>query len=111
MGGAASALGDRPYKFHGKHAFITGGTNGIGLCIAKLLLRRGASVSLIDIADPAVAVQQLTSFIKHENLPGKVYYTKANVGEYQQVSDIADLHVYPYILRAELAMGKPRICI
>ncbi len=86
MGGAPSALGEKPYSFRGKHAFITGGTNGIGLCIAKLLLRRGASVSLIDIADPTLALQQLESCIESETLPGQTFFTKANVGDYQQVS-------------------------
>lgn len=86
MGGSASALGDKPYSFHGKHVFVTGGTNGIGLCIAKLLLSRGASVSLIDIADPTAALQQLEDCTKTESLPGKIFFTKANVGDYQQVS-------------------------
>ena len=85
MGGGASALGERPYNFSGKHVFVTGGTSGIGFCLAKLLLMRRASVSLIDIADSAAALQQLTSYIRNEGLPGSIFFTKANVGDYQQV--------------------------
>ena len=34
----------------GKHAVITGGANGIGLCIVETFLREGAAVTVIDIA-------------------------------------------------------------
>jgi 3-dehydrosphinganine reductase len=34
-------------KFDGQHAIITGGSSGIGLAIAKLLVSRGANVSII----------------------------------------------------------------
>uniref|UniRef100_A0A0R3RRD6 3-dehydrosphinganine reductase n=1 Tax=Elaeophora elaphi TaxID=1147741 RepID=A0A0R3RRD6_9BILA len=36
----------KPLSFEGKHAFITGGSKGIGKAIATALIRRGCSVSL-----------------------------------------------------------------
>ncbi|CAG9537622.1 unnamed protein product [Cercopithifilaria johnstoni] len=36
----------KPLSFEGKHAFITGGSKGIGKAIARALIRRGCSVSL-----------------------------------------------------------------
>ena len=35
--------------FTGKHAVVTGGANGIGRCIVETFLRKGASVTVIDI--------------------------------------------------------------
>ena len=40
-------------EFKNKHAIITGGTNGIGRCIAETFLREGATVTVIDIDKPA----------------------------------------------------------
>lgn len=77
---------DEPYRFDHKHAFITGGSNGIGLAIAKLLLKRSASVSFSDIADPAVAIKTLNELISREGLPGRVHYVKADVSKFDQVS-------------------------
>lgn len=37
----------KPLLFEGKHAFITGGSKGIGKAIAVALIRRGCSVSLV----------------------------------------------------------------
>ena len=36
-------------NFQNKHAVITGGSNGIGRCIAETFLREGAAVTIIDI--------------------------------------------------------------
>ena len=36
-------------NFENKHAVITGGSNGIGRCIAETFLRDGAEVTVIDI--------------------------------------------------------------
>ena len=80
-------MSEGPYNFGQKHAFVTGGSNGIGLAIAKLLLRRGSSISFSDIADPAVATKTLTDVMKSEGLPGKVHYVKADVSKYDQVSE------------------------
>ena len=81
-------MSEGPYNFDHKHAFVTGGSNGIGLAIAKLLLRRGSNVSFSDIADPAGAIKALTNVINNEGLPGKVHYVKADVSKYDQVSNL-----------------------
>src|SRR3989337_1914888 len=53
--GRAGALMD----FHGQHIVVTGGSSGIGLVTAQLLVSRGARVSLIarrqELLDEAVA--------------------------------------------------------
>jgi NAD(P)-dependent dehydrogenase (short-subunit alcohol dehydrogenase family) len=42
-------------NFKNKHAVITGGSNGIGRCIAEAFLREGAAVTIIDIDENAPA--------------------------------------------------------
>ena len=79
------AAGSMPYSFRNKHVFITGGTNGIGLAIARFLLVKGARLSLIDIADPSEALKMLDSTIKSCDLPGKVFFRRADVSSYDQV--------------------------
>lgn len=53
----------------GRTAFITGGTRGIGLCIARQFLDNGASVLITGINDEEVgtAVQRLQSHIQEGN--------------------------------------------
>ena len=65
--------------------FLTGGANGIGLAMAKLLLKRKASLTLIDIVNPSAAFKQLENLIAENNLPGKVMFTKADVSKFDQV--------------------------
>jgi NAD(P)-dependent dehydrogenase (short-subunit alcohol dehydrogenase family) len=45
-------------NFKNKHAVITGGSNGIGRCIAEAFLREGAAVTIIDIDENAPANAQ-----------------------------------------------------
>jgi NAD(P)-dependent dehydrogenase (short-subunit alcohol dehydrogenase family) len=78
-------MGQEKFRFEHKHAFITGGSNGIGFSIAKLLLKRGASVSFSDIADPTVALKTLNDLVTSEGLPGRVHFTKADVSKFDQV--------------------------
>jgi len=47
-----------------KHAVVTGGANGIGQCIAKHFLRKGAAVTIIDIDKAAGESLQ----VQHEDL-------------------------------------------
>ena len=65
--------------------FLTGGANGIGLAMAKLLLKRGASLTLIDIVNPSAALKQLENLTAEHHLPGKVMFTKADVSKFDQV--------------------------
>lgn len=88
MGHKSKHSGERSYNFGGKHVFITGGSNGIGLAIAKKLLQRGASISLVDIADPKQALDLLDDVRKASKLQGKIFFTKADVGVYEQVSGV-----------------------
>jgi NAD(P)-dependent dehydrogenase (short-subunit alcohol dehydrogenase family) len=45
-------------NFKNKHAVITGGSNGIGRCIAQSFLREGAAVTVIDIDENSPANAQ-----------------------------------------------------
>ena len=45
-----------------KHIIITGGSNGIGRCVAETFLRSGSSVSVIDIAEPPYSHECLQFF-------------------------------------------------
>ena len=85
MGGGLSLPGRQPFSFSGTHVFLTGGANGIGLALAKLLLKRGASLTLIDIVNPSAALKQLENLKAENHLPGKVMFTKADVSKFDQV--------------------------
>lgn len=67
----------------GKRAIVTGGSKGIGLEIARALLREGASVVICGrdqrTLDTALADLQTVS-------PGKVFATPASVSDPQQVA-------------------------
>lgn len=76
---------NQAYTFHGKHVLITGGCNGIGLCLARLALERGARVTLVDIAN-SDALKSLEAIKKRLNLSGDVIFRKADVGVYDQVN-------------------------
>lgn len=73
------------FAFPGKHVFLTGGANGIGLCLCRMLLRRGASVTFTDVADGSAAVSELEALIKSEQLSSRVRFIKADVTVYKQV--------------------------
>ncbi|MCL2086969.1 MAG: SDR family NAD(P)-dependent oxidoreductase [Oscillospiraceae bacterium] len=45
-----------------KHIIVTGGSNGIGRCIAETFLKSGASVTIVDIAEPPYSHECLRFF-------------------------------------------------
>lgn len=47
-------------SLHGKHAVVTGGSNGIGFALASLLASNGARVTNLDQAAPADAIAGVT---------------------------------------------------
>lgn len=57
--------------FRGKTAVVTGGANGIGLAIARVLAASGASVWIFDLQkeQPAAAAQALSGEAKHRGVP------------------------------------------
>jgi NAD(P)-dependent dehydrogenase (short-subunit alcohol dehydrogenase family) len=68
--------------FKEKHAVITGGSNGIGRCIALTFLREGAAVTIIDI--DKFAGESLQS--KHENL----HFFHGNIAEKEILEHFAN---------------------
>lgn len=48
------------HSLHGKHAIVTGGSNGIGLALASLLASNGARVTNLDQAAPDEAIEGVT---------------------------------------------------
>ena len=81
-------------SWHGKHAVITGGSSGIGLATARLLVERGASVSLI-----ARGSARLTAAAEGLRAGGAVVRTAA--------ADVADHAALTAALADLVADGGP----
>jgi len=81
-------FGSKKRSVAGKHAFITGGSEGIGRAIAEQLLLQGASQITI-LARSQTKLEQvcdsLTQIISEKGLSASVRYQAADVTDWQQV--------------------------
>ena len=85
-----------------RHAVVTGGGQGIGLSIAKRLLASGASVTLWDQNEEALASAE------HELGPGDhVSSRKVDVSNYEQVTAAVSQHAGIDILVANAGISGP----
>jgi 3-dehydrosphinganine reductase len=74
--------------FRAKRIFITGGSSGVGLSTARLLVRQGASVAIC--ARGAERLAQAASALRAEAAPGQVIRACAlDVSDPQAVADVA----------------------
>ncbi len=72
------------FNLKGKTAIVTGGGSGIGRAIAKVFAKQHAEVYILDFDEKGAA--NVVDEIKSEN--GKAYFTKCDVSNQQQVTDI-----------------------
>lgn len=85
-------------SLQGEHAVVTGGAAGIGLELAKACLRRGASVSVIDLArDTKAAAAELASAVPSVGAAPSFSFYRADVGNFAEVS--AHLQAYTSLLQ------------
>ncbi|MEN8210258.1 MAG: SDR family NAD(P)-dependent oxidoreductase [Thermodesulfobacteriota bacterium] len=75
-------------------AIVTGGTKGIGLAIAKSLIKRGGSVALTYKSNDEAAQKAQKSLIKIASAPEKIFLAKGDSGDsdivarqYQEISE------------------------
>ncbi|KAL3982518.1 short chain dehydrogenase family protein [Acanthocheilonema viteae] len=95
-----------PLSFEGKHAFITGGSKGIGKAIATALMRRGCSVSLA-----ARNVEQLELVCKELNALAKSKKNGA-VAKYYSVDVTSSYSVLKAVVEeAENELGDINILV
>ena len=81
-------FGSKKRTFTGKHAFISGGSEGIGRAIAEELLLQGASqITLLARSQGKLeqACSSLTRIISEKGLTASVGYQAADVTDWQQV--------------------------
>lgn len=70
----------------GQHALVTGGAGGIGLELAKACLRRGASVSIIDLAKEMSTAREELTQAKPDHGPILSFnFYNADVGNFAEV--------------------------
>jgi len=82
------SFGSKKRSFAGKHAFITGGSEGIGRAIAEQLLLQGASqITILARSQGKLeqACDSLTQIISEKGLSASVGYQAADVTDWQQV--------------------------
>jgi 2-keto-3-deoxy-L-fuconate dehydrogenase len=72
------------FNLKGKTAIVTGGGSGIGRAIAKVFGKQGAEVYILDFDEKGAA--NVVDEIKSEE--GKAYFTKCDVSNQQEVTDI-----------------------
>ena len=75
----------RDYK--GRHIFISGGSTGIGLALAKEFMLLGASTTLVARTQSKLdkAVDELQDLARARNLPGRAQGLSADVTDYTEV--------------------------
>ncbi|EFO21875.2 hypothetical protein LOAG_06611 [Loa loa] len=96
----------KPLSFEGKHAFITGGSKGIGKAIAVALIRRGCSVSLA-----ARNVEQLELVCNELNVLAKTEKNGA-VAKYYSVDVTSTYNVLKTVVEeAENELGDINILV
>jgi len=68
-------------------ALVTGGSSGIGKCVAELLARDGCNVAIIDLNSPD---EQGGVLDKIRSLGKEAYFLKANVSKSDEVRDAVE---------------------
>ena len=77
--------------FTGKVAFVTGGSRGIGLAVARALVERGAQVAVTATSD--ASLQAGTAALKKVSGGGAVLPIQADVRRHEQVEQAIDTAV------------------
>ena len=67
---------------------VTGGANGVGYAYADSFMKRGHSVVICDVKDPAAAVAALTK--KYEGSSAKVFGTICDVSDAASVEELGE---------------------
>ena len=86
---------DRPARFTGQVAVVTGGAGGLGQAISAAFLAEGASVLILDANADAVAlaVENLGAAATQSGSPGRVIGNVVDVREPDQIADAYQLAV------------------
>jgi len=88
----ANMFGKRKSYFAGKHAFITGGSEGIGFALAEELIREGAKVTILartqsKLDAAAAKLRDVKNGPESAQLGDKVFAISGDVTEFQQVGE------------------------
>ncbi len=90
-------------EFSGKHVFITGGSSGIGLALAKLLAEQGANITILARREDQLkkAVAEVRSHCIH---PDQIIFTLSG--------DVGNLEIiWPLLVDYEKKYGTPDFLI
>ena len=90
-------------EFSGKHAFITGGSSGIGLALAKLLAKQGTNITILARREDQLkkAADEVRSHCIH---PDQIIITLSG--------DVGNLEIiWPLLVEFEEKYGTPDILI